>query len=908
MDARVATLFDEALELAPEARQAWLGAACAGDGALRAAVERLLRADAHADGFLAGTADVSQARASPRAFGAFRVVRHLGAGGMGEVWLAERSDGEFAQRVAVKQVAWPTPGLLERFRAERRILARLEHPGIARLVDGGSDDDGLPWLAMEFIEGEPILAWADAQALDLRARLHLFLRVCDAVRHAHRNLVVHRDLKPSNILVLADGTPKLLDFGIAKVLDDGPASHTATRLMTPGYAAPEQWRGEPVTTATDVYALGVVLHELLTARRPAADASPPVLPSSTVADDAAGRTRARALRGDLDSIALAALAADPARRYPTVDAFAADLERWLENQPISLRRSRAYRLRKFAARQRWAIAAAVVVAASLVGATLVSRAQAERARAQAARASAMQDFIWGLIEQAHPNRNRGEPISPQTLVERGEQQLSHVADDPALEADMLAALARAWTGLSDYARAQALLDRAQPLLASDALPDDVRSRVLASIAELEHGNAQHEASLAHARTSLALAEADPHTSPQTLAGLHLRIAEALDGLGDEGATESSLRASLARDRAALGDADKAVAAQASLLGWTLGARGRFDEAEREFDAAIRGFRAVYGVDSYDEGRARNDFGIVLQKKGDLAGAEREGREAWRILAATAGSDHRATLSAEHNVYTALELAGRFAETLAGRERFIEHASRPGLSTPRELAAYLLVLGVVYSELGRVDEAEATLRRSLALGAQAQGARALADQTARRELGVVLMLGGRHEEAERVLREALAIQLEHESPNALRVKSAQMLLGDLLRREGKLDEALDLLRAAATFDDALAASNTLRPVALARLAEAELAAGRNADALADARRALDFSRQAFARGHHKHGFALYALGLAERANGDAMRAHDLFDEALAVRRIAHPPTHPRIVETETALATTDGGPH
>jgi serine/threonine-protein kinase len=220
-----------------------------------------------------------------------------------------------------------------------------------------------------------------------------------------------------------------------------------------------------------------------------------------------------------------------------------------------------------------------------------------------------------------------------------------------------------------------------------------------------------------------------------------------------------------------------------------------------------------------------------------------------------------------------------------------------LSTPRELAAYSLVLGVVYCELGRFDEAEATFRNSLAMGAEAQGPRSPADQTTRRELGVVLTLRGEYEEAERVLREALEIQLEHDAPDALRVKSSQMLLGDLLRREGKLGEALTLLREASAFSETLPQNNTLRPIALARRAEAELAAGDNPTGLRLARQALDYSRQAFAAGHHKQGYALVALARAEIATGAFEAARDHLEEAMVARRVAHPANHPRVLEIE-----------
>jgi serine/threonine-protein kinase len=409
---RVFDLFDRAAELPEAARTEWLASACGEDTETRDEVERLLRADRRASRFLerppAAAARVigEVADATPARFGPWRVLKRIGAGGMGEVWLAERSDGDFEQRVAIKQLAYPTPGLLQRFRQERQILARLEHPNIARLIDGGVAADGAPYLAMEYVEGVPITEFARSRALDVPAVLRLMLRVCEAVQYAHQNLVVHRDLKPSNIFVTADGSPKLLDFGIAKVLSttdiDAP-TQTVARLLTPDYAAPEQFTGAPVTTATDVYALGVVLYELLARQRPArghppGNAEPP--PPSVAVDRATHGTaaRRRELRGDLDRIALTALASDPLRRYASAEALASDIRRYLDGRPIAARGDRlGYRLVKFARRHRYALAAAMVVFAIFVAATLISLRQAREARAQAQRAEAVQAFLADIF-------------------------------------------------------------------------------------------------------------------------------------------------------------------------------------------------------------------------------------------------------------------------------------------------------------------------------------------------------------------------------------------------------------------------------------------------------------------------------------------------------------------------------
>ena len=332
---RVATVFDGAMELAPDERAAWLAEQCAGDTQLRSEVERLLAADAASDDFLdrplplqsvcdAAERSVDEADMAGTLLGSYRVLRLIGVGGMGEVWLAERADGEFEQQVAIKRLLYPTPELVRRFRHERRVLAGLKHPHIAQLHDGGVAPDGAPYFVMEYVEGEPITRWCDERGADLDTRLALFLQVCDAVQYAHRNLVVHRDLKPSNVLVDASGQVKLLDFGIAKVLEsteEGEATQTLIQRLTPDYAAPEQIRGEAITTATDVYALGVLLFELVAGERPyrlgrqrgelerAIVATMPHLASAIAArSNGAPRQWARRLRGDLDRIVSKAMA------------------------------------------------------------------------------------------------------------------------------------------------------------------------------------------------------------------------------------------------------------------------------------------------------------------------------------------------------------------------------------------------------------------------------------------------------------------------------------------------------------------------------------------------------------------------------------------------------------------------
>jgi len=414
--AEVGRLFHAARERAPSERAAYLRAACA-DDAVRARVESLLASDAEADGFLEWPDEDPTGAPSARpgnAIGAYRLVEELGEGGMGTVYLAVRGDDAFEKRVAVKLIR---PGLvsrgqLARFARERSIAARMEHPNIAMLLDGGTTAAGQPYFVMEHVEGRPIDRYCEEEGLSVRARLELFRRLCAAVHHAHQNLVVHRDLKPGNVLVTRDGEPKLLDFGIAKPLDaDGADATVSVPLMTPDYASPEQLEGRPVTTATDVWSLGVVLYELLCGERPfrrggaptpAGLGDEPTRPSAVLrATDPTTRRLRRQLAGDLDNIVLKALRREPERRYGSVQALAEDVGRHLAGHAVLARPDTwSYRLAKLVGRNRGAAAATGLALLALVGGTAVAIRQARVAEARRLEAEERSDDLLALARVA----------------------------------------------------------------------------------------------------------------------------------------------------------------------------------------------------------------------------------------------------------------------------------------------------------------------------------------------------------------------------------------------------------------------------------------------------------------------------------------------------------------------------
>ncbi|WP_018971373.1 serine/threonine protein kinase [Rudaea cellulosilytica] len=465
---RLSALFEGAIDLPREARERYIVEKCANDSELETELRRMLAADEQAElsEFLTTSLAAAQICDSAagedgyapgtRRFGPYRLLRLIGRGGMGEVHLAERGDGQFEQRVALKLLPQPTPGLLQRFRQERQILARLEHPNIARLLDGGVGEANIPYFAMEFVDGTPITEFVAANDLDVTATLMLFLRVCDAVQYAHRNLVVHRDLKPSNVLVARDGMPKLLDFGIAKLLDttaEGEATRTQLRAFTPDYAAPEQIRGEAVTTATDVYALGVVLYELLAGARPyklkrneSLEQAILVVEPPEPSTAAASTTRAKTLRGDLDRIVLTALAKEPERRYASAEALAADIRNYLGGLPITARGDGAmYKLRKFILRNKAIAAATAAVALILVAATAISTGQALRAERERNSAVRTRDFVLGMLANVGPYRRSVAP--PPTLARMVEASAPRVLTEFAGDVPTQIPLLRAFAGV-----------------------------------------------------------------------------------------------------------------------------------------------------------------------------------------------------------------------------------------------------------------------------------------------------------------------------------------------------------------------------------------------------------------------------------------------------------------------------
>jgi serine/threonine-protein kinase len=777
---RVDTIFDAAMDLPPEEQTAYIDRICGGDEKLRAEVVQLLEAYHHSDSFLESpaariAAPLLEAAAAlagpvPDRIGPFRVVREIGRGGMGRVFLAERADGQFEQRVALKVIQHGAPGVVRRFVEERRILALLEHPGIARLVDGGITPAGLPYFAMELVEGEPIDVYCDTHGLSLDQRLELFVRVCDAVTYAHQHLIIHRDLKPSNILVTPAGQVKLLDFGIATLLSAEAAGDDATRTefkaMTPEFAAPEQIRGAPISTATDVYSLGVLLYMLVTQARPYDVRSKPAAEVDRVicVDDPpkpsakAPASLRRHVRGDLDLIVMTALAKQASLRYQSPAALAQDLERFRQGRAILARPASArYRMAKFVGRHRAGVAIAAVVVLGLAAGASRERVLRNRAELQARKAAEVERFLVRVFDVVDPDswqEPEGGSITARALLDRGAKRIdSTLVSQPEVQAALRGVLGRVYTNLGLY-------ETAVPLL----------------------------------RRSLAQQTASPGIADTSIATTMDLLGAALTKVDKYDEAEPLLRRALDQRRRLNGDTNGATAESMRHLATLLELREKYDDAEPLYREVLAMQRSLTGDSSMDVSNALNNLGLLLYRKGERDEAARLYRQALDISLARVGENHPVTASQMQNLAQTLQALGQYdeAETYQRRALAIKRQAL-GSAHPTVTVSLNNLANLVGRQLGRLEEGEALAREALALDRQMFGPRHSYVAASELNLGVILRLEGEFDEAERILSDALDIYRSLFGERNTRTASVLGALGQVRFLEGDRAGGIALVR-------------------------------------------------------------------------------------------------------------------
>ena len=816
-------LFEQVLEVPPTRRAAHLAELAPDDPEIRTEVLALLAAHERAE--RAWPAPVSDAASGEpgaatdrwvgKRVGAYEIVRLVGVGGMGAVYEATRADDQFRKRVAIKflhqQAA--SPAAVRRFRAERQILATLSHPGIAALLDGGVTEEGHPFFVMEYVDGEPITRWCDAHRLTVRERLQLLQQVAAAVQSAHQSLVVHRDLKPGNILVTAEGRVVLLDFGIARLLqgeagtDSLPTTLTAVRSFTPEYAAPEQVRGEPTRTGVDLYALGVLLFELLTGTRPfdlrgkslseverIVCETPPPAPSTRIdaaqAERLGERSAARAgalVAGDLDAITQMALRKEPGRRYLSAGQMGRDLQQHLDGHPVSARPDGlGYRMRKLVGRRKLETAAVVLAAASLAGGVVGVMVQAQRARQEAARAAQVTSFLTTTFGSANP-ASLGRDVTVREVLDSAAVRADTLAGTPALEAEIRTVIGNTYMALGEF----------------EAADHQFRRAIEADQRHAPGGD--HETAIAYTRQSYALeylgqyAAADsvftlgsaliqryPYTDPLEESRFLDQRGRILSRLGRNAEAEPLFQRALALNLRNAPTNDSLLASSYANLGFVNVELGRTAAAESLYAEGIARARRAFGPVHPDLADLLSPFASVLDRAGKFAQADSTYREVLDM--------RRALLGPEHPEYAWTMF--NYADFLLAQERYAEAAkwsravlALQGKTLPETHIAVSTAMAVLGRALDGMDSTAAGgryLRTSLQLRRKTLPEGHWLIASSESILGEHLARIGRYAEAESLLTVSERKLIEARGEDAPVVQDARRRRATLYRLWGKTD--------------------------------------------------------------------------------------------------------------------------
>jgi serine/threonine protein kinase/tetratricopeptide (TPR) repeat protein len=864
----LAAIVDEAQKLPPDDQLRFLKEACATDPSLyQSAVDHLQSRQGWFDDSIDIDPEPTEIPPDPAGerIGAYRIVRSLGQGGMGEVFLAERADDQFSQQVAIKLVR---RGLLSRhiqgrLRLERQILATLDHPNIARLFDGGTTTEGTPYIVMEYIDGEPIDTYCDRRNLSVEARLKLFQTVCSAVHRAHQNLIVHRDLKPSNILVTADGTPKLLDFGIAKLLDERQMMHTMAvtqadyRVMTPDHASPEQIQGGLITTASDIYVLGVLLYELLSGFKPFATRGNRLgeLERAICEDDALAPSAAikaardsghsaieqlaverattpprlqRQLSGDLDNIVAMAMRKEPERRYSSVEQLAADVDRHLRGMPVLARAdSWTYRTSKFAQRHGVVVGFSTALFALLIGFSVTTQVQSKRiererdvaemeratAQAERERAEAVSEFLIESFQLAGPLKARGDTITAKEILDGSARRISNeLRNQPALQATLMDTMGIVYLNLGQPDDAQPLIEQSLSIRRALFGPDNLDvARSLLSLNRVygERGELRRAEDLARESLNLTEKHAGSDSLETAINLCQLGVLERTKG--ETAMAEQLLQRCLDIRIARLGRENEQVADTFDNL-------AQIATDRQDYVTAERLHREALAID----GRVRDEthpryirhvlnLASVLQAKGDLAAARPLFRNAIDLYERVLGRAHPETIDAMNAYGRLLVDEGQLEEA--------QNLYQAVLEADRKLRPNHYYVGYDLASLGRLawrkkeyPRAETHLRQALDVYEKTLPPDHIYIAGAWMLLGRVFIDSKRAEEAETALAHALAIWSKEYDKNKLRHATSTALLGQSWAMQGRMQDAE---RALTESYPIIAASNAAGDVEMSR---------------------------------------------------------------------------------------------
>ncbi len=927
---RLEQLFAEVTAQQPVDRDAFLARSCGGDTELRRELDELLRAH-DAVGVLDRVTRANDSAPQPSliagtCLGSWRIDNMIGRGGTGEVYAATRIDADFEQRAAVKLLRFEAVGQLDRFHAERRILARLEHPGIARLLDGGTAPDGRPYTVMEYVEGRSLTDYCRHHSSALPERLKLFAQVCDAVAFAHRNLVIHRDLKPDNIMVDAQGTVKLLDFGIAKLLDAAASAqdtHTTIAPFTPDYAAPEQLSGQPVTTATDIYALGVLLFDLLTGERPmrrrglpstqamqlVLDRTAPA-PSRTAQANVNAPLQARLLVGDLDAIVAKCLRKEATHRYETANALKRDVECHLRNEPVHAREgARLYVFGRALRRYRWAVAVVATLIITLSAGLAGTLWQARRAQTQARTSAAVQEFVSDLFRANSSSQDdpvKARQTSARALLDFGAKKIdTAMADAPAAKLSVLKLLSQLYEDL-------ALFDEAVRL----------RREAVALTRQL-HGNESTETAgaLAELAGSMYGSNTIQVSEPEKLLAQAAAILDRKQDFSSE--TRGVLLTKLA-ERYLNVDAPRAldyarqavrvfeIHAPSSGLAESLYQRGLLEQnaglvrdAAASFGRAIDVSRSVDGYPNKNLPRFYAYLSEVQNRLQDIAGAEKSARLAMQMAIAINGEDHVDALQTRMRLGRTLFITGRTQEGLALLLSAKQLALKiRGASDTTHTPIALMDYGYSQAQAGVLEQGLDDIQKAIALHRSSDSQSSIFMATMLERAASPLSEMGRYAAAHAYLDEASALRMNarvkpRTSPFNMNTRARIRLAlfeGNTRMAQSLLDELF------VDSDESMGVSLTLVELWLLT-AEVDLASGRNIPASELALR-VRAKIQSSGQGTYHAFYAIRAdlvAGAAVLQDGRPAAALPLLQQTLAAREKLLAPASPRIAEAQILLA-------
>lgn len=814
----VKEIFLAALEKDTESRAAFLDENCADNKDLREEIESLLAAHEEIEDFIEEPAFQTNELFSndsnhiEKHFGHYKIIEEIGTGGMGAVFLAERADGEFSQKVAIKIIRQTIADseIILRFKRERQILANLNHPNIAKLLDGGVSVSGEPFLAMEFIEGETITKFAEKQNLNLEERLKLFLKVCTAVSFAHRNLVVHRDLKPQNILVTAENEPKLLDFGLAKLLDENLLSETsqtqtAFRALTPAYASPEQLKGEPLTTASDIYSLGVIFYELLTNERPfhfEGKSLDEIIKTATISEPSPPSTNPKSkirnpksLRGDLDNIALKSLRKEPNRRYQSVEAFADDIKNYLKALPVSARPATfRYRASKFIKRNKIQLAAASLILLSLVGGIIISAWQTQVARREKVKAETVNQFLQEILTYSDNSTGlafqNGHETTVQDVLNEASKRLEteDLSDQTEVKAELHRIIGASYLTQGNYEQAEKNLRTALALQTQIYGKDSLETLpTLVELGQLFLVKADYQSSeeIYQGRLSILRREYQKGAIEPIYLLVALNDYAVLQrAKGDSKKAEMILREGLALKPQIPAENRIAVGISESVLALTLSDLGNFDEAETIVRSRISEIRQQPNSETMELASNLNVLGNILMEKGALPEAMQNLFDAEKIYRKLANANYlplgdnlrlqAQTLYFQDNF---TEAEQKINETL---EIYQNNTRLQNINFPTAL----MLQGLIYNKTDRSTEAEKILREAVEIRKKNLPPEHFMTALAKSALGECLITEKKFAEAEPFLKESFESLKNSQGESNPRTLLAQNRLNRLYELQNK----------------------------------------------------------------------------------------------------------------------------